>query len=108
MKRKDKPRKTKPTENRVTSKHPVDAPLAKALWKAVKVSEADPGPARIAWQEANNLVLQRGVRFSIGGGGGMLPMSAHPLDPDAELRQRYIDAAHWILASALSMGTMAG
>ena len=90
---------------RVTSKYP-DAALAKALWKAVKVSEADPGQAQIVWQRAFDLVVQRGPSHSFGGSGGGL-MRAHPLDPDMQRRQRAIDAAHWILASAVSMGTMA-
>ena len=89
----------------VTSKY-ADVALAKALRTALKVSEADPGRAGIVRQRANDIVQHRGVRFSIGG-GGLLPMSAQPLNPDAELRQRHLDAAHWILASALAMGTMA-
>ncbi len=89
-----------------TSKYP-DAELGKALWKAVKVSEADPGHARIVWQRAFDLVVQRGPSVSFGGGGGGGLMRAHPLDPDMQRRQNALDAAHWILASALSMGTMA-
>ena len=90
----------------VTSKYP-DATLAKALRNALKVSEADPGRAGIVWQRAYGLVQQRGPSFSIGGGGGGGLMAARPLDPDARLRQQAVDAAYWILSSALSMGTMA-
>ena len=95
MKRKDKTRKVK---------RPVDAPLAKALWKAVRVSEADPGHAQIVRQQAYDLVCSRGTSGSFGDGERFAPP---PMDPDMQRRQQAMDAAHWILKSALSMHTMA-
>lgn len=89
----------------VTSKYP-DAALSKALNQALKVKVADPCRARIAWQRAFDLLQRRGTSVSFGAGGGGL-MLAHPVDPDAQRRQQAIDAAHQILASALSMGEMA-
>ena len=103
---KRKPKTTSTQDPRPVSHYP-DRELAQALWKAVKVLEADPDRARV-WQRACVLVQQQGTTRSFGGGGNVVsPISLHRLGPDAEFRQRFIDAAHWILASAVSMGTMA-
>jgi predicted DNA-binding protein (UPF0251 family) len=91
----------------VTCKYP-DVALAKALSAALKVSEADPYRAQIVWQRACDLVRSRGTTASInGGGGGVSAITVAHLGPEAEQRQGAIDAAHWILSSALSIGTMA-
>jgi len=89
---------------RVTSKYP-DVALAKALWKAVKVSEADPGRACLVWQAAYDQVCRRGTSCSFGDGERFAPP---PRDPDTQRRQNCLDAAHMILRSALSMGRILG
>lgn len=100
MKRKGK---TTPTQAPRPVPHSQDRELGKALWKAVKVSEADLNAAMIVWRKAYALVISRGTTASFGdGGGGVSPITVHRLGPDAQLRQRAIDAAHWILSSVLT------
>jgi len=90
---------------RRTSKYP-DVALAKALWRAVKVSNSDPR-RRIVWQQALVLVESRGQ--TCGGLDGRsvgLPPVRHD-DPDMDQRQQAINAAYMILGSAVSMNRMA-